>query len=479
MPRLTALPLLPMLVASTAWDQKDGHPEAVHGENPVKMPGKTTGEVRLLGLWRVPFFYGWLLAGVCFLNEFVASGNGGLTISLFYAPIHDSLGWSLTMFTAAATFSSVAGLVVLPFVGPMMDRLGPRPFMLYGAIAGGLGLILLSRMTQPWHFWVLYCFVGALGLNELGSFASPIIISKWFIRHRGRAMAIATNGTIIGGLVMTPILGLLITHYGWRSTWAIMGTGILVLMVPLVILFVRRRPEDMGLLPDGDEPGEGESAPEASKRRRTALQEESWTFKEAVKTRTLWILIAAFNLQSFVSAVQTFHSVTFLTRQLGLSVAAASLVLSMRLAGVPVVRIFWGFIVEKVPVRYCMAFCFTVKSTSLLWLIILPFPYNIGLMLVTVWIGGSQGLLQPIAMANYYGRASQGAIQGMMRPFLAVPSLVGPLLVAILFDKLGNFNIAFVVASVLGMASGLVVLFAKPPKKPARPLLPEAVAPAM
>jgi MFS family permease len=415
---------------------------------------------------RYPFYYGWVIVGVALVAEFMASGMGGLTISLFYRPIHDDLGWSLTLFTGAATASTLAGTAVTPFLGGLLDRLGARPVMLWGAVAAGFGLIALSQIREVWQFWVLYAFVGALGLHELGSFSGPVVVTKWFVRKRGRAMAISSYGTTLAGVLMTPVIGFLITGIGWRGAWFVLGLVLLAVMVPLIAVFMRRSPEDLGLLPDGDSP---DAAAQAGAGRARAREEQSWTFKEAVRTRTLWVLVLSMNLMSFCASVQVFHGITYLTQQQGLSVAAASLITTVRWLGVTACRAPWGFIVERVPMRYCLAGCYLIKASCLLWLIILPYPVNIVGYLIAFALGGAQALVQPMAWANYYGRGSQGTIQGMLRPLLAVPSLIGPLLVAALFDRAGSFNVAFLIASALGMSAGLLALSATPPTKRTTP----------
>ena len=416
----------------------------------------------ILGRWTVPFYYGWVIVGVVFVAELVASGLGGMTTPLFFQPIHEELGWSLTMFTGAATASSLAGIVVVPFLGPFLDRFGAKPLMLYGAIAAGVAMLFLARVQELWQFWVLYAFVGSLGLRELGSFTGPVVISKWFVRHRGRAMAISGNGVVLGGVIMIPVVGLLIDNVGWRNTWTVMAVMLMVVMVPMVLAFMRRQPEDMGLLPDGDEPAP-QTGVATEGNRRLPREEESWTFREAVRTRSLWLLIASYDLMGLTTAVLGFHTVPYLTQQEGMSAAAAGLVLTLRLAGAAVSRIPWGFVLERVPIRYSVAAIFIIKSTGLLWLIAFPFPVNVIGFILSATIGGAQSIVQPMAFANYYGRGAQGAIQGITRPFIAVPTLVGPVLVAVLFDVMGTFDTAFIVASLLGIAGGIMALFATPP----------------
>ncbi len=429
--------------------------------------GSPRPQSRGLRGWRPPFYYGWVIIGVVFLGEFAATGLGSVTVGLFYTPMHEALGWSLTGFTGAITAASIAGIVIAPLLGRLLDRFGARPIMLVGALAGGVGLILISQVRELWQFWVLYAVVAAMGLHELGSFTAPVIVSKWFVRLRGRAMVITTYGTVAGSLVMTPVVGLLIVHAGWRQTWLYMGVGLLIVMVPLVWLFVRRQPEDMGLTPDGDPPvlqpppQQGETGPARH------VVEVSWTLREALRPRTLWLLVLALNLASFLASVQTLHLAPFLTQQAGLSAGTAAFILTVRQVGVAVFRLPWGFIIERVPIRYCLAIAFVSRSLGVLSLILVPFPTNIVLFVILAGIGGVYGLLQPLAFANYYGRESLGTIQGVIRPFLAVPNLVGPITVALLFDAIGTFDIAFITVSSMGFLAGGVVLFAFPPVHPA------------
>ena len=124
--------------------------------------------------------------------------------------------------------------------------------MLFGALSASLGMIFLARIEEFWQLWVLFAVVGALGLHELGNLTGPVVVSKWFVRRRGRAMALATTGTVIGAMTMTPIIGLLISNVGWREAWQYMGISVLVITLLPVAIFMRSRPEDVGLLPDGD-----------------------------------------------------------------------------------------------------------------------------------------------------------------------------------------------------------------------------------
>ncbi|MQF82757.1 MFS transporter [SAR202 cluster bacterium AD-802-E10_MRT_200m] len=421
-------------------------------------------------LWPLPFFYGWIIVGVVFLAEFTVAGMGTITISLFFKPMGDDLGWSLTTLTGAVAVQALVGIAISPIFGILLDRFGARLIMLFGALIAGIGLLSLSLVQEIWQFWILYAIVGAFGLHELGSLTGPVVVAKWFIKRRGRAMAIATLGTTIGGMVMAPVIGLLIAEIGWRRTWGAMGICVMALMIPTVTILMRRQPEDLGLVPDGYRSVKTYKKEELKKKGgfgpATDIREteESWTLQEAFRTRTFWLLILAINLVGFSAGAINIHTVPFFTQEQGISVQAASFVVTLRLLGASLSRIPWGLVVERVPVRQCLAVLFAVRAFGPLSLVFVPYPYNIFSFAVFYGLlGGSLGLLQPIAFANYYGRTFFGSIQGAIRPLLALPQVIGPLLVAGLYDRTGTFELAFIIAAVVSMvASGIVLLISVP-----------------
>ncbi len=425
-------------------------------------------------MWGTPFYYGWVIVAVVFIAEFVASGVGGLVAPLFFKPMTEDMGWSLTMVTGAVTAQTIASAGIDPFLGAIVDRFGARPIMLGGAVVAGLGLLLLTQITEIWQFWILYAGVGALGLHEMGGFTGPVLITKWFVRFRGRAMALSTLGTTLGGMVMAPVLGVLIATIGWRHTWGYMGLGVLIIMIPLALIFVRKQPEDFGLRPDGDGTRESRVGGPRPASRRIA-PETTWTVKEALRTRTLWILIIGLNLVNLASNAMVLHLVPFLTLQEGMSAQAASLILSMRLAASSFSRLFWGVAVERLPINLCLSIAFFSRALTPLTMILLPYPLNIASVVVTSFTGGGLQVLQPMAFANYFGRRYSGSIQGATRPFLTVSSLIGPLVISMVFDMTGTFDIAFLATGVLGLASAGIVLFATPPYKREDQAAPAAV----
>ena len=419
----------------------------------------------VLGRWRFPFYYGWAIIGVIFMAQFVASGMGGTTLGIFFKPISDDLGWSLTMLTGAVTAGSIANMVIGPLVGPILDRVGPRPVMLAGTIVAGIGLIALTSVREIWQFWVMYALVVALGLGELGHFTGPVVVSKWFIKKRGRAMAFATTGVAVGGVVLSPIIGTLLGAVGWRQTWLIMGILTMVIMMPLILIFMRRRPEDLGLLPDGA-PSLSPIDVTSGKKPAAGDPEVSWTLKEAFRTRSFWLLIFTLNLVSLSASAGLLHLVPFLTKQLGMSTQAASFVLSARLASSSVGRIFLGFLLERIPVRYGLALVVGMRSLGTILLLVLPYPINIPIHIITGgMIGGNLVLVQPLLFSSYYGRKFAGSIQGSIQPLLGIAGLIGPLAIAIMYDVTGTFTSAFYISAAFGFVGCALAMVATPPVK--------------
>jgi MFS family permease len=126
---------------------------------------RRTATKPVLGRWGPPFFYGWIIIAVLFVTEFTASGMGGSTVSLFFAPMQAELGWSLTLLTGAVTARGLAGMIVAPVLGPLLDRYGARPILLVGALSAGVSLVLLSRIGEVWQYWLLFAVAGTVGMG--------------------------------------------------------------------------------------------------------------------------------------------------------------------------------------------------------------------------------------------------------------------------------------------------------------------------
>ncbi|MBH51598.1 MAG: hypothetical protein CL785_00375 [Chloroflexi bacterium] len=426
----------------------------------VKVQGK---ETVFFNKFTFHFYYGWIIAAVVFLAEFTTSGMGGSTISLFFEPMRQSLGWSLTALVGAVSAQNIAGMITAPFIGILLDKYGARPVMFFGAIFAGIGLLLLAGVNHIWQFWILYAVVAALGMNELGRLSGPVVVAKWFVKRRGRAMAFAMAGNGAGAMVMSPVIALLILDVGWRFTWALLGIITLVVMIPPVLIFMKRQPEDIGLNPDGEELIGNNNHDSLITEKSLSDQEVQWSVKDALKSKTMWILVFSLSLMNLPVIPLVLLQVPFFINE-GMSEQMASVIFSLSWIAFTISRFIWGFATERIPVRICLSAMALFRSIGVILLVIVPYPYNIfPFLLLSGLLGGAMTILMPILFATYFGRASTGGIQGSMRPLLGVSQLLGPIIVSWYFDQTGSFNIPFFVAGVLGLVGTATTLLAKPP----------------
>ena len=412
---------------------------------------------------RPRFFYGWIIVLISAIADATAFGAGNASFAVFLQPMSAALGWSRTTLTAAVTIQSFGNLVSTPIVGIILDRYGARLIMVFGTVIAGISYMLMGRVNEPWQFYLLFTMAMAFGLHEVGGLVGTTVVSKWFIRKRGRALAFTTLGNNVGGILLAPLTAFLIGAVGWEATWALLGFLIVLVVLPPTILFMRRTPEDLGLLPDGDPPKSAESNAEAAPYQAYVHSEEPrWTVQEALRTRTLWILIASFNLASLGISALLYHQVAYF-RDAGLSLEAAALTFSLYNAMAIVSKLLSGFLAERIPARYCIMGIYLCRVLGLLVLLLGTVPERVYFYAIISGLGVSIALLQPLIWADYYGRAFLGTIRGVLSPFSLVTSLGGPIFAAVVFDSTGSYDAAFWVFTVTLTAAAVLIFFARPP----------------
>src|ERR1700754_3829570 len=235
----------------------------------------------------LPFFYGWLIVAVTFVTMAIGV-NARTAFSLFYPPIISEFGWDRGVTAGAFSFGFVASGVASPLIGRMMDRLGPRAVMELGVALMGGGLLLAPLTTQPWH---LYLNIGVLvgaGSVCLGYSGQSLFLPNWFVRRRGLAMGIAFAGVGIGSIIILPWVQAMIEQTGWRTACTAMGILVLVVLAPINLL-LRKRPEELGLEPDGDASASASVRP-VSNVVDPAWVAIDWTLPRALRTARFWWL---------------------------------------------------------------------------------------------------------------------------------------------------------------------------------------------
>lgn len=378
----------------------------------------------------------------------------------FVIPMEEDLGWNRTTLFAGLTIRALAAGAIAPFIGPVFDtRSGPRRLTIASAVILAVSLIGMRWVDEVWQYYILFGGVGALANVTSGIVLIEAVVPKWFIRQRGRAVAMASMGGVLGPVFPLAIQWA-ISAYGWRDAWVAMGIVSVVLLLPLAFL-VRTQPEDMGLHPDGDSPDDVRATPRGV---RGAAPAVDLTRGQALRTGTFWILVLTFSVTSL--GVQGFIS-NWLPyfQDIGFSANTGALALTVFGFAVLPARFFWGYLADLFSVRHVLLVQHLL--TALMVLLLLNIGNYALLMIFAVLMGLAYGgyvPLQRLIYPIYYGRAHLGAIRGIMRPALTTASAAGPLVIAGLYDLRGSYDTAFVFVMAMWIVAGLMFLLARPPR---------------
>ncbi|MEK9595062.1 MAG: MFS transporter [Rhodospirillaceae bacterium] len=410
---------------------------------------------------RTPFYYGWIILACICCVSFARQGAAVATLSIFIGPMTDELGWSRTAISGAVSLSGILAAVSSPMLGPLVDRHGARTLLMWAVMAMAIGCLLLATVESLPLFYLYFClartsFAGPFDLGIYGA------LNNWFVRLRPIATSISTLWFMVG-LTAMPLIGHFAMGAGgdWRWGWvAIAATVMIMGFVPTALLLLRR-PEDIGLKPDGGVAAKAGAAASSSE------AEPNFSRAQALRTRAFWALLAftflAYPVQAGVSLHQAPHLI-----ELGLSPTIAATVVSTFSAVSGVVGFLVGPIVRPIGVRWmlCMVAGFLAAAAFFMNQIETPVMAYFAAALFGVGIGGL--LTVPmIAWADAFGRRSFGAIRGLALSVQVSGQAIGPVLSGILWDQTGNYQLSLVVFTGFAIAAGVAALGFVKPQQPA------------
>ena len=282
---------------------------------------------------RLSFFYGWIIIAVTFVTMAIGV-NARTSFSLLFPPIIDEFGWERGVTAGAFSFGFLVSAAVSPLFGRMMDRTGPRTVMELGVGLMAAGLLLAPLTTQPWH---LYLTIGVLvgsGSICLGYSGQSLFLPNWFNRRRGLAMGLAFAGVGLGSITLLPWMQHMIEQTGWRTACTAMGILVLVVLAPINLL-LRKRPEDMGLRPDGDVAPSASSAAPVSNIVDPDWAGTDWTLGRALRTARFWWLAVGYFCALYIWYAVQVHQTKYLL-DIGFSPGVAVWALgAVSLLGIP------------------------------------------------------------------------------------------------------------------------------------------------
>jgi MFS family permease len=414
---------------------------------------------------RLPFFYGWIIIAVTFVTMAIGV-NARTAFSLLFPPILGEFGWDRGVTAGAFSFGFVISAIASPLIGRLMDRLGPRSVMELGVVLMASGLLLAPLTKEPWHLYLTIGVLVGAGSICLGYTGQSLYLPNWFHRSRGLAIGLAFAGVGVGSVTLLPWVQLLIDASGWRAACTAIGLLVLIVLVPINLL-LRKRPEDLGLLPDGD------AAPSASAEKPRsnvvdpAWAGTDWTLARAMRTaRFWWIAIGYFAGLYIWYAVQV-HQTKYLL-DIGFSPAVAVWSLgAVSTLGIPG-QIWLGHLSDRIGREWVWAIGCAGFAICFAALIALSRVHSLTLIYLMVFTQGALGygltsVMGAIVVEIFQGR-HYGSIFGTIQVSALAGGAVGPLVTGVLHDLTGSYSEAFLIAIAMCALSALAIWRASPRK---------------
>ena len=417
---------------------------------------------------RTPFFYGWVVVGVSGLTMFFRNAAATLTIAVFVFPMAEDTGWSRTAIVGAASVAGIVSMFVSPFAGWVLQRFGPRVLLAGSMLVLGGAVMSIRWVDNIVLFYVLFG-IGRVIFSSPVQIGAATVVAQWFVRRRGRATsALGVMHSL--GMGFFPLFAQVLMNASdgdWRMAWFWIGISVWAVALPPTLVALVRRPEDVGLKPDGDQWNDDED--DAQQEPSGGESEVQWTLKEAMHTPAMWMLAIAGGLVFFIHTGVNIHQAAFLRDQ-GISASVAASALTVMAAGTAMGSIMWGWLLDRLPVR-------TVYALTAGWLggvallFLLVDTAAIAFVVAAVFGIGLGGLLvvPPVAMADYFGRSSLGAIRGVTEPFVSGGQAIGGIAAGLIFDLSDSYAGTFPMFTVAALIGVLLIMLARRPRYPNSP----------
>jgi MFS family permease len=415
------------------------------------------------GRLRWPVFYGWVIVAVAFVTMGVGV-NARTAFSLLFPPILDEFGWERGVTAGAFSFGFLVSAVLSPTLGRLMDRRGPQVGVELGVGLVAAGLILATRVREPWQLYATLGMLVGAGSIPLSYTGQALYLPNWFVRRRGLAMSVAFSGVGVGSILLLPWLQTLIGHSGWRAACWALGLLVLVLLAPLNLL-LKRRPEELGLAPDGDRVSRAAAAASGPGDVVDPVWVAvDWTLRRAVRTARFWWIAAGYLCGMFAWYAVQVHQTKYLI-EVGFSPTDAAWALGcVSLAAIPG-QIALGHLSDRIGREWvCTAGClgFALCYLALLGLRHAPTPTRLSLMVAAQgMLGyGLTSVLGAIPFEIFQGRHF-GTIFGTLMLAAIAGGAAGPWVTGVLHDATGSYTLAFWIAiACSGLSAGAIWLAA-------------------
>ncbi len=402
-------------------------------------------------------FYGWWIVIAIFFMLFTYSAS---PFAVILKPLMAEFNTGRGAVSMIPAISSITGGFAAFFiVSRMLHRITPQKFMISGSVVAGVSLLLCSLANSLWYLYIMYFLIGiSFGMST--AVVQMALLSKWFIRKRGRAVGIALTGMSFGSLALTPLVSFVAENFGWRATYLLAGAILLAVCVPLSWLVVKDDPKQMGLLPDGE-----------INRNKTGNDNTRLTEPAAIpnkpkigmtsylKSVPLWLIIISFPVASMGNVAITQHQYSYVT-DIGLSaaVAASAFGITAGLGGLG--GFISGWLADRISPRYVAIISLVLSIFGVLLLMRVNSIASLWAFVIVFGLASSvPGILLPLVIGDIYGSASLAEIFGFVNIIFTFGFAFGPPLAGYIFDATGSYSLVFLIVIILYVVSIITMYF--------------------
>lgn len=393
------------------------------------------------------FFYGYVIVALGFLINMVLGGTL-YTFSVFFVPLSTEFGWTRAATSGAFSLYMILHGALYIVTGKLNDRLGPRIVMSSCGLLMGIGYILMSLTGEIWHIYLFYGVIIAVGMSG-GYVPLTSTVTRWFTGHkkRGLMVGISVAGVGMGTMIFPPLATWLISTYGWQTSYVVIGTATLVIIMSCA-QFLKRAPEQFRV--------------SARDPKGTDTQQRGFSLRRAFRTRQFWLLsVAYFGFGFFLQAVMV-HIVMH-AGGLGIPASTASSIFLFVGGASVIARISLGSAADRIGNTKIMMACFGLMAADLAWLFFAKEIWALYIFAIGFGFGyGGLVSTQSPIVADLFGMRSHGLILGFVVSIITFGSAAGPVVAGAVYDINGSYNIAFIVCAVFAVAGIILSLLLKP-----------------
>lgn len=405
-------------------------------------------------------YYGWYIVYALAITETVSYGVLYYAFSVFITPMEADFGWSRAEVTGALSLATlISGILAIP-VGYWLDKHGARALMTVGSLGASILVFAWAQTDNLLMFYVIWALIGVM-MSAVLYEPAFVVAAKWFENRRGQAMTIITFAAGFASTIFLPLTEWLNRNYGRQDAIMILGAILLICTAPLHGFILRRRPQDLGLEPDGTPPpSASESDTETSPIR---IKNISVSMGKAVRSQTFWWLTLAFSFSSLSALAIRTHFYPYLIDNGYDSSFAAGLggaIGVMQVAG----RVLFAPLDARYSGRTLSIGIFALLGISLMILYTIQSTFGVILFVIVFGMAfGAVTLVRPVIIAQYYGSAQYGRISSVMATFLTFAGTIAPFGAGVLYDGFQqNYDPILIILFVLSMLAILAMLRAQP-----------------